>query len=128
MKKYIAIVAFVLVVLSVRAASAGFVCDLHMFPGSSAYGANGFVAFSEYSGADCTGSYLGNWVLCSSSPTSSLCPSDPNYQFSEAKLGAVLNQLTQAQVFNMRVGVAGGGTCVGGGWGTCMSQVITSAN
>jgi hypothetical protein len=66
-------VLFVMVSFSARSASADYVCSTVAFPNSGGLGNYGYIYFTVYTGADCTGNWVGYYYLCSAGATSSGC-------------------------------------------------------
>jgi hypothetical protein len=91
-------VAFAVFSLTSGKASAAydFVCWVRVTPGSSTMGSNGYLTVSLYTQADCAGSFVGSYNLCSAGATSGGCASSTTYRYSEAALHAHLIALRAA--------------------------------
>jgi len=120
MKKLIAsFVAFTGISLSAGVASAtnSYICYAYYYPGSSAQGSNGYVSASLYTGADCTGTPVASYVICSSSATSSACPVTSGYWYnSDVKIVGIATKIIDAAQWNLPVQTTGD-SCIGGGGG-----------
>jgi len=113
-KTLIAGAAFVALALSTHQAKADHACRVTYIPGSSTAGADGYVYFTVYTGASCTGTLVGNFNLCTGGSTSSSCSS--SYRYSLSSILAVFAALQQAASLNQRISVQQG-TCNGGASG-----------
>lgn len=49
--------------VAAQANSTGHLCSVNYYPGTSSLGNHGYIGFSVYTGAKCTGSYLNNYYL-----------------------------------------------------------------
>jgi hypothetical protein len=123
MRKHLVGLAVVLAGISAAGvASASEVCDLFYLPSSSTLGSYGYIYFTLFTGANCSGSFVGEYWLCSSNATSQVCASTSSYSFtSDGELMGMSNQLLQAIIYNVPTTV-NTATCNGGGSG-CATTV-----
>lgn len=126
MRKLVLVVTFVGLFLAARTASAEYVCQAWMVPGSTTGGNSGFVQYMGYSGPGCTGAFLGQRIFCSSGATATTCASSPSAVNSDQDLHALISLLTQTIVYGIRVTLSTG-SCIGGGAG-CANLVQLNAN
>jgi hypothetical protein len=77
---------------------------------------------SFYSGANCTGSYLGYHYFCTQGTTNIYCPAEPHKLYSEAAIWALQNALIEAGRSGTRV-VSYDSPCRGGTTNLCGHSV-----
>jgi hypothetical protein len=113
------LVTFTGVALTADVASAAYehVCYVMHNPSPSSPGTAGYLAFSVFTGPNCTGTYVNTYYLCSSGATFSGCSTTQRY--SEAALLTHLAQLRATVEVDQPVTVApvlcigGATTCLG---------------
>jgi hypothetical protein len=105
-------------------ASADYLCYSTYRVGGS-WGSEGNLGFSVYSGPSCTGSFVGNYVLCSTGATSTACAITP-YRFERHSLLAYLGAMQRAAAVDQKIWVSTSG-CNGGGY-PCASSVYFDAD
>ena len=119
-KLLLSVIAFVGVSLSAGAASASYVCQSTLLPGSSILGNHGYVEFSLYSGPDCTGSFEAFRYICSTGATSSACAFNALYRAtSDDELSAIAGMLATAAAWNQVVDTVAVG-CLPSGTNSCL--------
>ncbi len=116
-------VASVLAVTALTAlpASANYACQVTYTPGASSAGSEGYVTMLEYTGPNCSGSFVANRFFCSSGASLTLCTSNPAVIYTKADLGTLFNALHDAAIFDTVV-ITGTSNCIGGGGG-CAATV-----
>ena len=101
-----------------------YVCAVDSLTGShdGSRGDFGYIYFSYYSAPNCTGTSRGGHVVCSRGATSSSCPSNPAYLFTESQLGNMAQMLQNAAVNGTRIDT-NTTTCQGGNGSNCLWYV-----
>jgi len=123
-----AVCTFSAFALGTGVAAADFVCNVGLYPGNSGnMGTEGYVQFQTYTGANCTGSFVGTFYACSTSATSSSCPSGANWRYERQSLLALYRNLQSAASVDQKVSPSMGAVCNGGAPG-CMSMVYFYSN
>jgi hypothetical protein len=123
-KSFVSLLAFAAISLSAGIASASqYICSAIYLPGSNSYfGSYGDYYISIYTGADCTGSFVGGYYFCSSGATATLCSSSSDYRGTSGDQMAIMaSKAIDAAQWNLPVWVATV-SCIGGG-GSCGGYV-----
>jgi len=115
----LAVGAFLVIALAPGLASAEYVCSVTFRPWSSTSGPEGSVSFGTYTGPDCTGDFYGNFYLCSSGATSSVCAQSTSYRYDRQALFYMHRALEDALINNTYIHVAQT-TCYGGFGTNCL--------
>jgi hypothetical protein len=109
--------------LTSGSARADYICGSAFIPvGSGINGSFGFAAFSTYSAPHCAGSFIGTWMLCSASATSTSCVNSALYRAPNNQvMSAVSDAITRAAIAGSFVGVVT--TTCNGGSGLCAAYI-----
>jgi hypothetical protein len=72
----------------------GYVCEMSYNPAVTTYGQHGFLMLELYSAANCSGTFFGSFVICSSGATNASC--DPAFLHNENQILAVYQRVMSA--------------------------------
>jgi len=116
-KQWVGSLAFAALSLTSVVASANYVCMTSYQPGSGTTGSYGVAVATLYSGADCTGSFIGYYYYCSTGATSASCAASSTYwATSDDELAFLGASLVEAVARNIYVSQSTT-PCIGGGSG-----------
>lgn len=107
----------------VRAAvGTGYPCRVHQ-NNYSYFGSFGGLMVSYYSGANCSGAFQYTGYVCTTNASSSACPSDSRYIYTEAQLQQIFDSLIESMHHGRQVDFSYTNSCRGGG--TACQETIT---
>ena len=71
----------------------GYVCSSTLYKDTLSFGDHGYISVNFYSGAKCTGTYLGYHYFCTQNTTNTYCPAEPSKLYSETAIWALQHEL-----------------------------------
>ena len=107
-------------------ATTGYVCSVDQY-NYAPFGSNGGIAAALYTGAACTGTFLGYGYLCTLNSTANVCSANSYRFYSEAQLMGQFSSLLDAARQSKKVGFGFSTSCKSGGT-SCIDGITFYGN